>query len=66
MKVIVKKGFRDKHTKQDYIPNDILEITKTRFKEIQKVADLVEEITEEEFLVEETSETSEEKSAENE
>ena len=52
MKVIVKKGFRDKHTKQDYVKNDVLEITKSRFKEIQKVADLVEEVKEEKPAVE--------------
>lgn len=42
MKVIVKSGFTDRHTKQLYKTGDVLEITESRFAEIQGVGDFVE------------------------
>ena len=46
MKVKVIKPFQDKHTKEYYEINKILEITEDRYKEILMVDRLVEEIKE--------------------
>ncbi len=42
MKVIVKSTFSDKYTGVLYKPGDVLEITESRFTEIQGVGDFVE------------------------
>lgn len=47
MKVKVKVGFRDKHTKEYYSAGDVIEVTEERLEEIRKVGDLVERIKEE-------------------
>lgn len=46
MKVKVIKPFIDKHTGEIYKENQVLEITKTRAKEILSVGNYIEEIIE--------------------
>ncbi len=46
MKVKVLKKFRDKHNGKVYKVGEVLDITKKRFDEIQKVGKLVEEVKE--------------------
>lgn len=54
MKVKVIKRFKDKNTGKLYRAGDVIEVTKKRFAEIQKVGSLVEAVPNEE----ETADTS--------
>ena len=56
MKVKTKKSFIDKHTGKVHKAGEVFTVTKERFDEIQKVADLVEVVVEKKAKAEKKAE----------
>lgn len=56
MKVKTKKSFIDKHTGKVHKVGEVFTVTKERFDEIQKVADLVEVVVEKKTKAEKKAE----------